>query len=477
MRPDHARVLLTGATGGIGHAIARALQAAGAQLLLTGRSASHLAALAVELHDPARPDAVQWVVADLAEPQATAQLVQEAERFGVNVLVNNAGLPSHGRLQSLAPDAVRDVLTTNLVAPVLLTQALLPFLLRQTEARVIQVGSALGRIGMPGTSVYSASKFGLRGFSEALRRELAGGPVTVQYLGPRSTDTRFNSAAVLASNAATGTAMDDPARVARALLALLRSGAAERFIGFPETLAVRLNGLVPSWLDGGFSKHRRQLVASCLLAVAAGSMLFAPPAAWAGVDESVAELQQEWEMIRYQTPAAEREKRYERLAARAHEVSTRHAGRSEPLVWEGIIVSSLAGEKGGLGALSMVKRAKGLYEAAIEIDDKALDGSAYNSLGVLYYKVPVWPLGFGDKARARALLDKAIAINPKGIDPNFFLGEFLLETGRTAEAIPHLEQVLQAPGRPNRQVADAGRREEARQLLEKARAAVKDRAR
>ena len=174
------------------------------------------------------------------------------------------------------------------------------------------------------------------------------------------------------------------------------------------------------------------------------------------------ELQRDWEVIRYQTPAAEREKRFEALAAKAHQVSESFPGRSEPLVWEGIVVSSLAGEKGGLGALGLVKQAKALYEQAIQIDGKALDGSAYNSLGVLYYKVPGWPLGFGDKAKARELLQKALAINPKGIDPNFFYGEFLVETDHADEAVTYLERALQAPPRPGRQIADTGRREEVR---------------
>lgn len=190
----------------------------------------------------------------------------------------------------------------------------------------------------------------------------------------------------------------------------------------------------------------------------------------APVDDAVTELQRDWEVVRYQTPLAERERRFEALAAKAHQVSERFAGRSEPLVWEGIIVSSWAGEKGGLGALGLVKQAKGLYEQAIRLDGQALEGSAYNSLGVLYYKVPGWPIGFGDKARARELLQKALALNPQGIDPNFFFAEYLVETGHADEALPYLERALAAPPRPGRQVADTGRREEARALLAKIKA-------
>lgn len=205
--------------------------------------------------------------------------------------------------------------------------------------------------------------------------------------------------------------------------------------------------------------------------LAAGLALSAIPFAQAApVDDAVAELQREWEVIRYQVQPAEREKRFEALAAKARQVSEGFAGRAEPLVWEGIIVSSWAGEKGGLGALGMVKQAKALYETAIQIDGNALDGSAYNSLGVLYYKVPGWPVGFGDKGKARELLQKALAINPKGIDPNFFFAEYLVETRHPDEAVAYLERALQAPPRPGRKLADEGRKEEARALLEKAKA-------
>ncbi|MDO9314067.1 MAG: hypothetical protein Q7T97_05945 [Burkholderiaceae bacterium] len=213
---------------------------------------------------------------------------------------------------------------------------------------------------------------------------------------------------------------------------------------------------------------RRQLMG--VLTVAALSVcggLLPLSAHAATVEDAVLELQHDWEVIKYQTASSEREKRYEALADKAHKVSETHAGRAEPLIWEGIVVASWAGEKGGLGALGLAKKAKAMYELSIAIDANALDGSAYNSLGVLYYKVPGWPIGFGDKDKARELIQKALAINPKGIDPNYFYGEFLVETKHPEEAVTYLERAQQAPPRPGRQIADVGRREEIRVLLEK----------
>ncbi len=192
-----------------------------------------------------------------------------------------------------------------------------------------------------------------------------------------------------------------------------------------------------------------------------------PAAQAASVEESVSELQQAWEVINYKTPAGEKEKKFEALATRARKITESSAGRAEPMVWEGIILSSWGGAKGGLGALGLVKQAKALYEQAIQIDGNVLDGSAYNSLGVLYYKVPGWPVAFGDKAKARELLQKALAINPKGIDANYFFAEYLVETGEPQKALSHLEKVMQAAPRAGRQIADEGRRAEARELMDK----------
>jgi short-subunit dehydrogenase len=254
MKAAQSRIVLTGASGGIGRAVAAELAQAGAALLLVGRSAATLQAQAGELGAQAT-----WRVCDLADLTALPSLAEEAAQWQANVLVHGAGVPAFGRLESIDAARMQQVLTMNLLAPMLLTRALLPHLRRQSEAQVVCIGSALGRLGLPGYSVYAASKFGLRGFAEALRRELAGGPVRVKYFGPRSTRTAFNDAAVEAYNRATGTAMDPPEAVARALRALLESEAAEAFVGYPEKLAVRLNGIVPTWLDAAFAGHRQQL--------------------------------------------------------------------------------------------------------------------------------------------------------------------------------------------------------------------------
>lgn len=183
----------------------------------------------------------------------------------------------------------------------------------------------------------------------------------------------------------------------------------------------------------------------------------------------VGTIQLGWERANYQAPAQEQSQLLEKLAEAASRVSGQHAGRAEPLVWEGIVLSSLAGAKGGLGAISLAKQARARFEEALRIDDKALEGSAYNSLGVLYYKVPGWPLGFGDKKKAEQMLKQALAINPGGIDPNYFYGDFLVTMGRPAESLPYLERALVAEARPGRDIADKGRRAEAKALLEKAR--------
>lgn len=263
MKAIEARVLLTGASGGIGEEVAAALLASGARVMLTARSPQPLSALAQRLRDRFQlgDEDLPWVVGDLRQPREIEQLARHAADWRCNTVVHAAGAPAFGALEDQGPEAIAGVLQTNLLAPMLLTRALLPHLRRQPRAQVLCVGSVLGAIGLPGYSVYSATKFGLRGFAQALRRELADSPVKVQYLGPRSTRTAFNSADVDAYNRATGTAMDSAASVAAALVRMLEDESPERFLGFPERLGVRINGALPAILDGSFRRHTRSLAA------------------------------------------------------------------------------------------------------------------------------------------------------------------------------------------------------------------------
>jgi tetratricopeptide (TPR) repeat protein len=209
---------------------------------------------------------------------------------------------------------------------------------------------------------------------------------------------------------------------------------------------------------------KRSIKAFLALSCAA---LLSAPLARAGVDDDVRGLQQEWEQIKYRKPQAEQEKAYAALSKNAATVRARYADRAEPEIWYGIIVASHAGAKGGLGALSLAKEAKQALEHALSIDAKALSGSAYTSLGSLYYQVPGWPIGFGNDAKARELLEQALALNPDGIDPNFFLGDYLYRQRDYDGARKALERALQAPPRPERPLADEGRRAEVKEILAK----------
>lgn len=186
------------------------------------------------------------------------------------------------------------------------------------------------------------------------------------------------------------------------------------------------------------------------------------------VETDVLALKQAWAEANYGiADKAARASALEALQPRAHALTEKYPGRAEPLIWEGIVYSSYADANGGLGALGAAKKARALFEQAIAIDETALEGSAIGSLGVLYAKVPGFPVGFGNRKKAQELLTKAVAISPNGIDSNFFLGEFLAEHKDLPGGIRHLEKALQAPDRPGQETADQGRRKQVRALLAK----------
>jgi len=177
-------------------------------------------------------------------------------------------------------------------------------------------------------------------------------------------------------------------------------------------------------------------------------------------DSSLALLQRDWATANCQLSGDAQAAAFDALVERADAAVADSPESAELLIWNGIIKSSYAGTKGGLGALSLAKAARASLEKALEIDATALDGSAYTSLGTLYSKVPGWPVGFGSDKKAVELLEKALEINPDGIDPNYFYADYLLQKKQFEEAEKYLLKAQSAPPRPDRPVADAGRKQE-----------------
>jgi tetratricopeptide (TPR) repeat protein len=189
-------------------------------------------------------------------------------------------------------------------------------------------------------------------------------------------------------------------------------------------------------------------------------LLLAATVSGADPASDVQHLQQRWAEINYQLEGKAQLAAFEQLIEDADRLTEANAGYAEVLIWSGIIKSTYAGAKGGLGALALAKAARLDLEQAIDIDPEALQGSAYTSLGALYYSVPGWPVGFGNDGKAEELLRHALALNPAGIDSNYFYGSFLISKKRYADAREYLLKAQQAAPRPGRALADTGRQQE-----------------
>src|SRR5215218_1215266 len=173
-----ARALVTGATGGIGGAIVRALHARGARLVVTGRREEQLAELRASLGE----ERVELVPLDLAEPGSPARLVEAAG--AVDVLVANAALPASGRVEEFTPDEIDRALDVNLRAPIQLTRAALPGMLERGRGHVVLVSSLSGKVASPRSAIYSGTKFGLRGFAAGLREDVEQSGIRVTVIFP-----------------------------------------------------------------------------------------------------------------------------------------------------------------------------------------------------------------------------------------------------------------------------------------------------
>jgi len=190
----------------------------------------------------------------------------------------------------------------------------------------------------------------------------------------------------------------------------------------------------------------------------------------ADANQDYKQLQKRWAEVNYSLKDKAQKEAFDELVIQADKATESYPDSAEVLIWSGIVKSSYAGAKGGLGALSLAKASKADLEKAMTINDKALSGSAYTSLGTLYFKVPGWPLGFGKDKKAKELLEKALTINPDGIDSNYFYAEYLADQRLYGEAEKYLLKAQKAPTRPDRPVADKGRHDDIEVSLEKVRA-------
>lgn len=472
------KVFITGGTGGIGKPLVKLLQSAGASVAVYDRK-------------------TQGDLADKIDTVCAALALDTPD-----VLVNLAGYNDFNHCELQAAD---DIIKINLIVPLRLAQACLPAMKRRGSGQIVNIGSMTALIPLPHITCYVAAKAGLKGFSDALRREIDGSGIHITHVTPRAVDTDANKGLKKVLNQKTGVNHDRADVVALRILKAIEKNEKDVRIGWPERFFAILHALFPRLIDKGLKKNRdigeeilRQhqpvketerttimrnlaMIIALMLAISPAfaqettlqqmpSLTIIPNEPEDPVMQQVADLQNRWAEIKYHGMDTDTQiTQMSTLSDEAGSLVAANPARAEPKIWQAIILSSEAGLIKGLSALPKVKKAKTLLEEAAKIDTNALQGSAYTSLGSLYYQVPSWPIAFGDNDKAGKYLQAALQINPDGIDTNYFYGDYLIHQKRYAEAIPVLEKALAAPDRPGRALADEGRRQEIRAALADAR--------
>ena len=249
------KCLLTGASGGIGQAVAKQLADKGYSLVLQGRNREKLTQLLSTL-----PGQHEIVIGDLNSETDRALILSKAFQSGEpTVLINNAGVSLFSALNQLESNEISQTIETNLTSTILFTYEFLRRINFQ-KSTILNVGSAFGAIGYPGYSIYCASKFGLKGFTEAISREFANSDIRVCYFAPRATDTNINSTNVVEMNKSLGSQIDPPDVVAKELIELLEGSGLRRSVGWPEKLFARLNGVFPEIVDKSIKKQTEEIL-------------------------------------------------------------------------------------------------------------------------------------------------------------------------------------------------------------------------
>ena len=260
MKFEGTKVILTGAGGGIGSEIAQRMAAQGARLALVDRNESALNETVGQIEGAAHAPLLFAV--DLLDDQARSSAIEQAiqQMGGVDILINNAGLLSFRPFAEEDPEMINRIVQLNTLVPMQVTRQVLNRMLDQGRGQIVNVGSTFGSIAFAWFAAYSSSKFGLRGFSEALRRELEDTGVGVTYVAPRAVKTKLNSSSVYRMAESVKMNMDEPAWVADRIVEAIRRDRKDVYLGFPESLFVRINALLPRLVDGATKKQNHKMM-------------------------------------------------------------------------------------------------------------------------------------------------------------------------------------------------------------------------
>lgn len=251
MNVSGKKILVTGATGGIGELVSTQLHGEGAQLILSCYQADALETLNAKLGN-----SHTLACADIASYEGRLAIVDICQQVGgIDAVINLAGILNFDMFEKQAPQLIEKILSINLTAPVLLCHELIPALKKKPEATILNVGSIFASIGHPGFVAYCTSKAGLKCFTEALSRELADTSIRVLYIAPRATNTNLNADSVNDLNVALGNKSDTPEYVANEIVQSIKNNRAIRYLGWPEKLFVVVNAVLPGLVRKSLVKN------------------------------------------------------------------------------------------------------------------------------------------------------------------------------------------------------------------------------
>ena len=248
--------VIVGATGGIGKAIVENLCKNNVNVVLVARNAEALQVMQAELKAQYPQLKLQSLCCDLSDAESREQFIQALtqQKIHINYYINNAGVNDFSLFSHQSSEAIEQMMLINVVYPLQLIQKIIPLMSQTAPSQIINMGSTFGSIGYPGYVSYCASKFALRGATEALAREYSNSPIQFKYFSPRATDTAMNSPVVVEMNAKLGVKMDSPAFVAEELYQFLQNDKLYYQVGYPEKIFVKVNQVLPNVVSNSIQK-------------------------------------------------------------------------------------------------------------------------------------------------------------------------------------------------------------------------------